>query len=480
MVTLSTIKPNFEQINEQLQAYVNNKASWLSLKKSATGALLLDAVSMVGEYDQYSIMSALRETNLDTPHLQESVYVNCRFLGVRLERKTPAHCTAVLQNTDLNTSFLEIPAFTQFEVEGKKYFNRESIVFNASASSQSVELYQGEVKTSMFIATGLSYQTYKLEEKEPWAISNEDIKCFVGEIEFSRSTSPIFMFNMGDTKFYENSYPDGNVECRFGNRIYGLQPTAGETITFKYAVTEGSLGNNSSADLKVKCNDYQSIVGETVTNSYGGGDQPSVNYYKILGAASGASNGRGIIRNDFKSLVCKYPGVIDANVYAQAEIAPNDKNWMNVIGLMLLTEPTFNEASFKGLISYLKGNSIFGFQYKWFKPEPVDVAIKIKLYMKKGANLTVSQQKVKNALQEYTKLQLGSLGRSLYASDIEDVIFSVLPNSIDYMEKETPQIDFVINKNQYINITMLDISAEYSTRDSQSWINPLSPYGDNY
>ena len=476
MVSLSTIKPNYEQINEQLQAYVSNKASWLSLQKSSTGTLLLDAISMVGEYDQYSIQAALRETNLDTPHLPESIYVNCRFLGVRLQRKTPAHCSATLQNNDLGTSFLEIPAFTQFEIEGTKYFNREAIIFNTEINQQKVELYQGEIKTAVFYGTGVNYQTFKLEEKDPWSISDQDIKCFVGVVEFKRSTDPIFMFKMGEAKFYENSYQDGNVECRFGNSIYGLSPNAGDEILFQYAVTNGSQGNNSKSDLKVTCGDYPSLTGETTSNSYGGAEEPSYQYYQYLGPASGASNGRAIIRDDFEAIVAKYPGVKDCKVYGQAEIAPNDKNWMNVVGLMLLTDSTFDENSWKDLVTYLKSLAIIGFQYKWFKAEPVNVVIKVVLHMLPNSDLTISQQKVVSAIEEYTKPQLGSLGRSLYASDIEDVIFSVLPSSIDYIERKLPQVDYIINKNQYINVTTIDISAVYSDRDSQAWINPLDPY----
>lgn len=94
---LSTVQPDFEQISNQLSAYLADKASWLSLSKSSTGTLLIEAMAAIGAYDQYTMMAAVRETNLDTAHLPESIYTNCRFLGVRISRKTPAQCTAILQ-----------------------------------------------------------------------------------------------------------------------------------------------------------------------------------------------------------------------------------------------------------------------------------------------------------------------------------------------------------------------------------------------
>ena len=137
--SLSRIQPDFEGILEQLQANLSNKKSWISLGKSATAELLLEAISMVGEYDQYSIGAAVNETTFDNAHLPESIYTNSRFLGVRISRKVPAGCYAVLQNNDLNNTFIEIPEFTQFIINNVKYFNREAIVFNKSSNQQEVQ-----------------------------------------------------------------------------------------------------------------------------------------------------------------------------------------------------------------------------------------------------------------------------------------------------------------------------------------------------
>lgn len=474
--SLSTIQPSFEGILQQLQAYVNTKESWLSLSKSSTAELLLEAIAMVGEYDQYSIGAAVAETTFDNAHLPESIYTNSRFLSVRLTRKTPAHCTVKLQNTDLSSSFIEIPELSVFDINGTKYFNRNRLVFNPSTTIQNVELYEGEVKTATFTSNGNVYQTYELEERTPWSISNEDIICDVSGVKFTRSTDPVFQFKESDTKFYENSLPNGNVECKFGNDTFGQVPKAGSVITFKYAVTKGKDGNNTLTELQVKCKTVSPIIGETVTNAYGGSDEKPVDYYQQLGAQSGASNDRGITREDFKPLVLKYPGVIDCQVYGQAEIAPNDKRWMNVVALLLLTEDNFDNNSFKGLVKYLKNKSIYGFQFKWYKAQPVNIDINVKLYLKDGANLTKCRNTIITALQQYTALQLGSLGRSLYGSDIENIILTTLPNDIDYLDKKVPLIDYVIDKNQYIKVNEINVEAYYSERDTQYWVNPIDPY----
>ena len=73
-------------------------------------------------------------------------------------------------------------------------------------------------------------------------------------------------------------------------------------------------------------------------------------------------------------------------------------------------------------------------------------------------------------------MKLGSLGRSLYGSDIENLVLSSIPNDIDYIDKEVPLIDYVIDKNQYINVKSINVETYYSERDTQYWINPIDPY----
>lgn len=472
--TLSTVQPDYEQINQQLTAYLTNKESWASAGNSKTGTLLIDAISAIGAYDQYSIWAAINETTLENAVLPESIYTNNIFLGNRLKRATPAKVSVSLQNTNFAVPYLEIPKFTQFTIEGEKFFNRDVIVFDGLNMQQTITLYEGQISSAQFTSSGSTYQKYNLTADSSFSISDEDILCYVGNDEFKRTTDAIFTQGSNAKIFYENSDQAGNVNCLFGDGIYGAIPSAGSSVVFKYAVTNGSSGNNTAVNQKVTANDYPDLIGETLTNPSGGDDAPSITFYQQLGSQSAAANGRAISRNDIRALVCKYPEIIDCRVYCQAEIAPLDKDWMNVIGLLLLTKPTFNEQSWKDLVTYLGNYGICGLQYKKYDAQPVPIDIKAILYLKPGATLTISQQKVEAAIRKYMTLQVGSLGRSFYKSDLEDIAFSILPNDIDYIERESPSVDYVLNQNQYLNLNSLEISCKYSERNSQYWVDPLT------
>lgn len=470
---LSTIQPDYEQINNQLTAYLSNKESWASTGNSKTGTLLIEAISAVGALDQYSIWAAVNETTLENAVLEDSIYTNNIFLGNHISRATPAHCQVSIQNTNYNQPYLEIPKFTQFSVEGVDYFNREPIVFDNQNMQQTVTLHQGTIKNISFTSDGSDLQEYLIESDNPFEISDEDILCYVGNTEYTKTTEAIFTYESYSTIFYENSTAQGNVKVLFGDGVYGAVPSSGESILFIYAVTTGSAGNNASVNQQVSCSDFTDVIGETITNPNGGDDARDISYYQKLGSQSAAANNRGISREDMHALLCRYPGIIDGHVYCQAEIAPLDKDWMNVFGLLILTKEGFTTQNWKDLVAYMQNHSVPGFQYVRYDAEPVDIDINVTFYLKKGASLTSCKEHVEAAIRNYLKLQTGCLGRSFYKSDLEDIAFSVLPTTIDYIERIAPMVDYVINKNQYINLKSLNVSCKYSERDSQYWRNPI-------
>jgi len=467
-ISLSNVSPSYEQIYDQLAAQLTNKYSWLSLSRSSTATMLLEAISAVGESSQYSTMMAAREVFLETAKCADSIYYNVRFLGVRISRKIPATVKVNIQNSNINSPYIEIPAYTQFTVGDRQCFNRIPIIINNATDVISVELYEGEVKRQTFIASGAEYQRYNLVDT-PWGISNSDIICKADSlIEYKRSEDPIFLFGAGENKFYENTLPDGTVECRFGNGIYGAIPQANSSLEFTYTVTTGSTANNNALNLEVSCNDFPDIIGESTTIFYNGSDEKDIRYYSELGAQAGASNGRCIIRDDFRPIILQTPGVIDCKAYGQAEIAPNDKDWMNVVGLMLLVDDSFTNDSWKSLIANLKTKRIWGFQFKRFYPKRVALDISVTLYLNNKAQPSKCRDRVEKAIRDYMKLGVGSLGKSFFKSDLDNVILSTLLDDIDYDVIDAPAVDYEIDPNTYIELNSLIIKTYYSEREQNN------------
>lgn len=151
---LSTIKPDFPSLLLQLQMYLQATNTWSDLQTSSTGQTLLEMMAATATFCQFGIESAARETTLTTAVRDSSVYAITRMLGVRIHRKSPASVEGNV--TRVNTDTLEaIPNFTQFEVNGVPFFNRQSLMFAQGASRAAERLYYG---TPLEVLSGSSFK----------------------------------------------------------------------------------------------------------------------------------------------------------------------------------------------------------------------------------------------------------------------------------------------------------------------------------
>lgn len=149
-LVLSNVRPDFESILLQLQIYLQGTNAWQDLQTSSTGETLMEMMAAIGAFNQFGIESAARETTLVTAVRDSSIYAITRMLGVRIHRKYPAGVAVSLTRTDTSVSYA-IPAYTQFEVNGAKYFNRNTLMYAQGSTSAAERLYYGPVK--QFIST---------------------------------------------------------------------------------------------------------------------------------------------------------------------------------------------------------------------------------------------------------------------------------------------------------------------------------------
>ena len=141
-IKLSAVKPDFASILLQLQLYLQATGTWSDLQTSGTGETLLEMMSAVAALNQFAIESAARETTLTTAVRDSSVYAITRMLGVKVHRKSPASVDARITRTDAALSEA-IQTFTQFDVGGKNFFNRQPLMFVQGSLQAAERLYYG-------------------------------------------------------------------------------------------------------------------------------------------------------------------------------------------------------------------------------------------------------------------------------------------------------------------------------------------------
>ena len=111
--------------------------------------------------------------------------------------------------------------------------------------------------------------------------------------------------------------PSDNTSVVLGNGINGLVPTQGSTITAKYRVGVGSLGNVAANAITSLDTEIANIVFPSTTTStagVGGQDPESLSSIKTHAPTLRRTQDRAVTLEDYKSLVKGFPGVSKAHV----------------------------------------------------------------------------------------------------------------------------------------------------------------------
>ncbi|SRR6266481_923934 len=463
-IVLSQITPDFEDIASQLISDLSTPTStWADKLTVDPAQSLIQIVAGVGAASQLSIIRALQESMGDTAQLPSSRYIIARMFSIHIQRKISANTVVTLTNKDI-TQFVFIPAYSQFNVDNDFYFNRTAITFNVGVATQIVTLYQGTITTQDFISDGTPFQSF-IFGLQDFSTSDIDLFCIVnGTMTFNSITNGIWNYGPNDQIFYENSYPSGEVEVRFGNNIYGKIPPINSTLVFTYALVSGVQGNVSTTGRIVSIITQPLISGVTTTPCVGGLEQKDSSFYSIVGPTIFAANQRAVTRTDYVAQALQYPGVIDAIFRGQADIAPNDIRFMNIVYATILTNPLFTDIQFQAFITYLKNLATYQVFIERADPSPVPVTVSATISCKLQSNLASIMTTVLSNLNAFFTLKVGSLGFSIYRSDLHDIILNSDPNIV-FVVINSPNNDILVNQLQYVTLSGTPIlTMNYTTR----------------
>lgn len=467
-VRIGSVQPDFEQVFVALQNEVTKNESWREAATSGTGTMILSLIAAGIVYNQTSIIRAAQETSLDTARLDNSVYSITRMLGVRISRKTPSKVKTLLTNSQPVSEQI-IPAYTRWSVGRDTYFNRDIVVFQQGQTSlENIELHEGNVVEETFEATGKEYQRYEVGLPD-FSISNEDVRLFVNNVEWFSTDQGIWSHTK-ENVFGEYTTAKGNVEIQFGNGINGNIPPTGSTIRIQYARTLGTRGANKSTNEDVVCQTNSNINGLTSSKSAGGGDEEDAQFYKLNAPYIHAAQNKAVTRDQYRSIVMTYPGIVDAEVRGQQDIDPNDPKLFNRV---LVTALRYNgvawtEDEWSDFKVWLNQRSLIGVQLVREDPEPTIIDVKAQVFCLQNTNLNATRLALVNHLRSVFSIRRGSLGRNLFRDDIH----KALRNEPSSRKKVThtillsPSFDIYVRQYGFVNLRNIELDMQYSERSS--------------
>ena len=122
---MDTNRIEFEDIRNFLVSLIGSREDLSAFLEADTTVFLIDAMAALGAYTQYAIDAAWLESNLHTAISPASVRAIVRTLGVRQQRKIPAHMQVRITQPTHRAAL--IPAYSVLHVDGNAYFTREAV-----------------------------------------------------------------------------------------------------------------------------------------------------------------------------------------------------------------------------------------------------------------------------------------------------------------------------------------------------------------
>lgn len=451
VMALSNIRPDFDDIAAQMGSSLARKASWSPLLPTQTASLLIESIAAATAFLQAGVQNSFEETFPQTARMPSSLRASARRLGVRLTRKAPAKCTVKLTRTTATASLL-IPEFSAFQAPGTALFNRSAILFPIGTTEVTVDLHEGFITQVAYTGQGADSQMIVVAVPG-FTVSNDDVRVTVSARPLEVVTDGIWHYpitNDGDPNYVvaDSTLPTGELLLEFGNTQFGMIPQRGAQIVVAYSVTNGAAGNNVQFENQrvTYTSPGTSLTGIATTPLVGGTDELDAEQYRDSPLIY-ASYERAVALPDHPALATKYPGVVDAIFLGQKDIAPNLREFMNVVYTYILmnTGDQMSNAQYPDFLKWWQPRAM-PLEYVLRTATQIAVDVAGTIYITGQGDPDSILAKARTAVAQLFTARQGYLGRDLYVDDIIDAIRTSDPY-IDHTTLTNPLTDIICKIN---------------------------------
>lgn len=442
--TLSNVHPDWEDIALQLTTSLSQKQGWQPLMPTQTAAMMLESMAAIGTFLSQGVQLSFEERFPQTAKLDSSFLAIARGLGVRLQRKNPAHTTVTL-NRDVTTSAQSIPAYSVFISGGTKLFNRNTILFPSGVGSVDVTLYEGSLTRVRYTGTGATDQVI-IVNVPGFTVSDADVRVNVSGTQLEVITDGVWHYSVtsgNNIVVQDSTLPTGELALEFGNTQFGYIPANGSNVYVTYAATNGSAGNdpNFLGEI-VTYSDNNTIKGAATSALVDGDDQPSPSNYQDSPLAY-ASYNRAVALPDHPSIARQYPNIADAMFLGQKDIAPALKEFMNVVYVYLIRDDAtqLDVPDYATFLTWFQRRAM-PLEYVRQLATVINVGVSATIYITDQGDVETAKARATDAIQGLFVVERTYLGRNLYVDDIIKALRNCY-QYIDHVTIESPTADVV-------------------------------------
>lgn len=322
--------------------------TFASIYPGSTSKILIDILAGYASMLMYRLQAAVSNSYLQTAFSEESILAASEMLGVQLRGNIGSSVDLTLSREELPENGypeIDIPVYTNFEINGLNFYNRVVYTFPASYTRLHMTLYQGEVHKKEFTTTGALNERFEFGvdfttdlnfvtvfvNGQAWKTDRETILDYATNERYDSTSNNVVLLKMD---------PSGVSYIQFGNGLYGTVPMSGSSVVIYYASCEGNKGNFSVSDgIRLKDNivyngEMLSVYSEYIGTASGGSNRVEASTLKYISPRIFAANNRMVKRNDYIGLLMEYSGYKDVNVWGEFEESKKkgyaDNSMMNI------------------------------------------------------------------------------------------------------------------------------------------------------
>jgi len=336
---------DFEGIKTNLKNYLANTTEFSDYDYEGAGInILLDLLAYNTHYTAMYANMLAAESFMDSALLRKSVVSLAKNLGYIPFSSTSAKAVVSLQfgvTSGVPNLLPKGVVFTATKDDVQYSFTttqtHEIDKSEVPYKCENIEIHQGSFSTSSFI-----YDEQSNSTKFEIPFQNIDISTLSiyvlrspndlsnADISWRKNTDFLSIDSTSKVYFITENYK-GKYEVSFGDGIFGVKPEKGSYIVAVYLKTDGLLGNNIGTTITgqsqftfsgIDGNNYGATV-STITASYGGDNQESVENIRRTAPKYYQSQDRAVTVQDYESIILReFGGAKQVRVWGGDENDP--------------------------------------------------------------------------------------------------------------------------------------------------------------
>ena len=144
-----------------IEQWNSESETFKAMYPSDTAVSLANIMAGYGAMLQYILVSAMANCYTDTAYTEMGVYQLAQTLGNTLHGNNSAQVNVTITKKNFIGIKTDIPAFTQFKIEDKKFFNPYDIIFPSTTDIVTdIVLLQGERITVSKTTSGIKNERF--------------------------------------------------------------------------------------------------------------------------------------------------------------------------------------------------------------------------------------------------------------------------------------------------------------------------------